>query len=214
MTADAGALRAARALVPHLPADAVATAAPRGFPPATLFTNADPAEDARRRTAGADAGPGAYCRIEQTALLLSLPVGIPVPLDVLSPADQAGARRLPPGAVRIDTTGGQPCTVTRLALRPATVHLALVQGPVNARTLARAGAFAPFCARAVLAGRTPHEGARLAEADFYGIGSAVDTTAGPEILVPAAPWTLRRHSPAGWLFTEQAYRAAVLAQET
>lgn len=198
----------ARALVPGLPAHTVWTPEPPDHPEAALFTSIDPTEDARRRTFRT--APDAYYRPDETALLLDLPLGSPVPMANLTPAQQSVARRMAAGAVHIDTTQGKPGTVTRLAVKPATVHLALIEGPANATTLANVTSYAPFCTRALLTQVRPSTDF-LSEASFYGVGVALRTAdGGIDVLVQAEPWVLRRHSPAGWCFVEHAYLAATL----
>ncbi|RPE27239.1 hypothetical protein [Kitasatospora cineracea] len=202
---DAQLMGAARALVPDLPATTVWTMQPEDFPKAVLFTSANADEDTRR-----SAHPHAknvFNRIEETDLLLALPHGYPIPLERLTRAQQRRARFLAPCAVHIDTQAG---TATRLAVRPATVHLALVEGNLTRHTISEASAYAPFCTRAVLAPRPPRDPGLLAEADFYGIGVAIGSGTGHEVLVPPKPWTRHRHSPAGWAFEEAAYLATTL----
>ncbi|BFP50064.1 hypothetical protein KCMC57_64320 (plasmid) [Kitasatospora sp. CMC57] len=200
-------MAAARALVPGLPDHTVWTTQPPGHRKAVLFTSINLTEDARRRTF--HPVPEAYYRPDDTDLLLTLPGGIPVPMANLTPAQQSTARRQAAGAVHIDTTQGKPGTVTRLAVKPATVHLALVEGRANAATLGRVTSYAPFCTRALLTRVRPSTNF-LIEAGFYGVGVALQTPEGIEVLVKPVPWVLRRHSPAGWCFVEHAYLAATL----
>ncbi|MGW4803051.1 hypothetical protein [Kitasatospora sp. NPDC004272] len=202
---DAQLMGAARVLVSDLPATAVWTMQPEGHPEAVLFTSPDPVEDTRRRAH--QHARDVFDRIEETDLLLALPHGIPIPLNRLTRAQQRRARFLSPCAVHIDTQAG---TATRLAVRPATVHLALVEGPLTSTTLGNASMYAPFCTRAVLAPHPPRNPELLTEADFYGIGVALETDTGPQVLVRPTPWVRRRHSPAGWAFEESAYLAATL----
>lgn len=176
------------------------------MPAARLHLTLDPAEHQRRTLAGAGPvlDPGVL------DLLLGLPAGIPVALADLTDRERKTARRLPKGAATL--AAGE---VTRLAVRPCTVHLATVHAPtVSKAALTRAERFAPFCARAVLATHRPHTPETLIEADYWGIGIIWQRPDGEqEVLVEPRPWRLMRHSPAGWRFVEHAYAAATAQPE-
>ncbi|MCX4750958.1 hypothetical protein OG455_41490 [Kitasatospora sp. NBC_01287] len=192
-------LAAARALVPDLPEHAVAVPAPASYGRgATLFVTVDQVEHTRRQRAGLRA----ITRIEHLGLLLGLPAWEPVPVGSLDRRDQQLLRHLPAAAVHVEAGH-----VTRTAVRPVTVHLALLPGTATRTTIERATAYAPFCARAILAAALPRDKGVLAEADFWGVGVAYRS----ETLVPPTPWRPQRHTAAGWLFTENVYEQ-VLAQ--
>lgn len=192
---------AASALVPDLPDRAVAVPAPAGYGRgATLFVTVDQAEHQRRSAAGL----GAITRIEHLALLLGLPAWERTSIADLDLRDQDLLRRLPAGAVHVE---GAPRRVTRMAVRPVTVHLALLPGTVSRVSIGRASAFAPFCARGVLAAMPPRRPEALSEADFWGVGVAYRS----EALVMPAPWRPMRHTAAGWLFVEQVYGQVLAA---
>ncbi|MER5493441.1 hypothetical protein [Streptomyces sp. NPDC002490] len=165
---------------------------------AVFFYRLDAAEDERRRQSGA----GRLDRMHPLETLLSLPVGMPLPLGSLDQHERRALRSLPAGAADRDRR-----TVTRRAVRPLQVDLAVVPASGWRQGLERAGRFAPFCRRAMLLSRRP---ARLdevlAEADFYGIGVLIDT--GDEIEMVLEPETYRpqRHTAAAWWFVEELYQ--------
>lgn len=188
----------------HQPGPFVVVPAPRGYGRAMLTVTLDPVEHERRRQAGL----GGITSPEALDLLMQLPVGFSVPVGALAARDQRLLRKLPAGVVAIDSVHGRPARVTRLAVKPAVVDLAVVEGRLNAETLGRATGFAPFCRRTVLVPvRPPAE--RLAEADYWGVGVTLVRGGEHEVLVEPAPWRPQRHTAAGWLFVERAYQAAV-----
>lgn len=179
----------------------VTVQAPRGYGTATLSVRVDPVEHQRRQLVGLG-GIGSPAVLD---LLMQLPVGLPVPVGVLQDRDRRCLRRLQPGIVEL--TSGE---VTRLAVKPTVVELATVEGRVNQRTIGLASGFAPFCSRAILTPVRP-SAARLAEADFWGIGVILERDGVRETLFEPEPWRPMRHTVAGWLFTEQVYRAVLAA---
>lgn len=182
------------------PPGPVVVPAPRGYGRAMLTVRPDEAEHRRRRQAGL----GAITSPAILDLLMQLPVGFPVPVGALAVRDQRLLRRLPAGVVHIDYVHGRAAHVTRLAVKPAVVDIAVVEGRVNAETMGRATGFAPFCRRQIVTPvRPPAE--RLTEADFWGVGVAYRG----EMLVAPAPWRPQRYTAAGWLFVEEVYRAAL-----
>lgn len=138
---------------------------------------------------------------------MGLPAGFPIPVGALPVRDQRQLRRIPAGAVHIDYAHGRPAHVTRLAVKPAVVEVATVEGRVNAETMGRATAFAPFCRRQIVTPARPTID-RLAEADFWGVGVVLDHSGEQEVLVEPKPWRPVRHTVAGWQFVERAYQAA------
>ncbi|MFC8447630.1 hypothetical protein [Kitasatospora sp. NPDC057223] len=204
---------AAHALLSALPHQAVMTPTPKGHSRrAALFTVLNRTEYQRRRTVHGDSCPPAIDNPEHLDLLLSVPEGMPVAASALTARQRALLRALPPTAASLTRTDGQVTHVTRTAIRPATVHLALVTGPVSGTNLGIAGSFAPFCPRAILAPERPRLAETLIEADFWGIGVAVEENDTVEVLVPPRPWKRMRHSPAGWRFEEQAAVAAAIEE--
>ncbi|MFG2727863.1 hypothetical protein [Streptomyces canus] len=165
---------------------------------ALFFYRLDPTEDERRREAGA----GRLDRLHPLETLLSLPVGMPVPLASLDQYERRALRSLPAGAADRDRR-----TVTRLAVRPLQVDLAVVPASGWRQGLERAGRFAPFSRRAMLLNRRPARlNEVLTEANFYGIGVLIDT--GGEIEMPLEPQAYRpqRHTAAAWWFVEELYQ--------
>ncbi|MFH9983245.1 hypothetical protein ACH4ND_29255 [Streptomyces sp. NPDC017179] len=134
--------------------------------------------------------------------LLTLPVDVPVPLQSLDSPARRAVRGLPSGAVERDRK-----TVTRRAVRPLQVDLAVVRASGWRLGLERAGQFAPFCRRAMLLDRLP---ARLdevlVEADFYGIGVFVASGDEVELVLEPADYRPPRHTAAAWWFVEDVYQ--------
>jgi hypothetical protein len=141
-------------------------------------------------------------------LLLSLPVGAPVPFQNLTIHQQDAVRRSPGMAVQVDQPRLGDVMVTRLALRPCRVLLASVKSATACKTaLSSASRFAPFCARQVVVQRRPVWPETLIEFDFWGVGLVLESGGKTETLVAPKPWRPMRHTPAGWRFAEQAYSA-------
>ncbi|MET8658372.1 hypothetical protein [Streptomyces griseus] len=165
---------------------------------ALFFYRLAPAEDERRREVGAER----LDRRHPLETLLSLPVGMPVPLASLDQHERRALRSLPAGAADRDRR-----TVTRRAVRPLQVDLAVVPASGWRQGLERAGRFAPFCRRAMLLSRRP---ARLdevlAEADFYGIGVLIDMGDKIEMALEPEPYRPQRHTAAAWRFVEELYQ--------
>lgn len=158
----------------------------------------DEAEHDRRQRDGL----GVLLSSDHLELLMSLPVGWPVPVSSLSHSDQRTLRQIPRGSVRIAAG-----TVERLAVRPARVDLAVVPATRWRAGLERAGRFAPFTARIMWLRRTPLDVATMVgESCRFGVGVMVGPSERAEVLVPPAPFIQRRFTAAGWLFTEQAYQ--------
>ena len=160
----------------------------------------DAGEHARRQRAGA----GAISSADVLELLLGLPVAAPVPVASLTCRERAALDRAPHGAVSVCC--GE---VTRFAVAPVAVELALVAAGNWRAGLGVAGRFAPFCARAVVLSRRPANLADVQmEAGFYGVGVIMVEDQSAEILVEPAPFRRRRVTAAGWRFVEEVYRLA------
>ncbi|MFJ9846858.1 hypothetical protein ACIRYZ_41785 [Kitasatospora sp. NPDC101155] len=164
---------------------------------ALLLHRVDETEHRRRQATDAER----LDRISALECLLSLPVGLPLPAGSLP--EQAEVRNLPRGAVEWNTD-----LVTRRAVRPLTIDLAVVRAADRRTGLERAGRFAPFCRRAVLLDEDPR--ARLdetvAEAAFYGIGVLVNEPNGVRMALEPEPYRPQRHTAAAWHFVEELYR--------
>ncbi|MFJ8637482.1 hypothetical protein [Streptomyces sp. NPDC093568] len=165
---------------------------------ALFFHRLDATEHARRQEVAAE-------RLDRMAVLetlLTLPVGIPVPLASLDAGQRRAVRALPAGAADRDRT-----TVTRRAVRPVRVDLAVVRVGGGRQGLRGAGRFAPFCRRAMLLTRRPaHLEELLAEADFYGIGVFLATEHGVEMMLAPEEYRPERHTAAAWCFVEELYQ--------
>lgn len=158
----------------------------------------DDGEHARRRRVGA----GEICSADVLELLLGLPLGMAVPITPLTCRERAALRLAPLGAVHV--CDGQ---VTRYAVAPVAVELALVAARSWRHGLELAGRFTPFCARAMVLRRRPADLAELQlRAGFYGVGVIVANDRITEVLVEPVPFQRVRFTAAGWRFLENVYR--------
>lgn len=165
---------------------------------AYLAHRVDLAEHDRRTSAGLDAVETS----DQLELLMSLPIGMPVPVASLSLREQRHLRRLPPGAVEIVDD-----EVIRAAVTPIHIDIAVVPAPNWRAGLEHAGRFAPFTTRMMWLRRKPADLDHLSfEAQRFGVGVMIGWHDDPDILLAPAPYVRRRFTAAGWLFTEQVYR--------
>jgi hypothetical protein len=116
--------------------------------------------------------------------------------------ERRGLRRLPRSVAEV--AGGR---VTRLAIPPVTIRLAIVIDEVLDRGLDRASRFAQFAPRLlVLTGPPDDLACAQAEARFYGIGLAM--TGADAVVMLADPEPARRSAgPVTWRVREEAYAA-------
>jgi hypothetical protein len=165
---------------------------------ATVAYREAPGEADRRRLAGQ---PAILHRAVLEALM-GLPVGMPVPSDALSPADQHLIRQAPRGAV--DEQDGR---FVRRAVAPVSVRLALVEAGSWQQGVSDACRFAPFSSRAAVLPAVPADvDTACAQAEFYGVGLYVRSgTSVRELLAPEV-YVRRRHTSAQWRFAEDVYR--------
>lgn len=172
---------------------------------ALVFYQLDEAEVARRRTERA----GRLDQLAALETLLQLPAGVPVALSDLPAPVRAGIRRLPAGAVSLSGQRGRR-VVTRRAVRPVTVDLAVVRATGRGwkSGLERASRFAPFCARAVLLDCPPPQLDDLAmEADFYGIGVLLaDETGEVAMALRPEPYRPPCQTAGAWWFVEDVFQ--------
>jgi hypothetical protein len=158
----------------------------------------DDGEHARRQRAGT----GAILSADVLELLLGLPVAASVPVDSLTCQERTALDHASRGAVSV--CGGQ---VTRHAVVPVAVKLALVAARNWRGGLEAAGRFAPFCARAMVLQRRPVDLADVhLQAGFYGVGVIVADGQSTEVLVEPEPFRRLRFTAAGWRFLEEVYR--------
>lgn len=158
----------------------------------------DDGEHARRRREGG----GAISSADVLELLLGLPIAMPVPVASLTRRECVALRLAPCGAVSV--CDGQ---LTRYAVAPVTVELALVAPRTWREGLTVAGRFTPFCARVMVLRRRPADLADVQlQAGFYGVGVIVVEDQSPEVLVEPAPYQRLRFTAAGWRFLEDVYR--------
>ncbi|MEU3599971.1 hypothetical protein ABZ714_14765 [Streptomyces sp. NPDC006798] len=165
---------------------------------ALFFYRMDNAEHERRTTVGA----ARLDRMHALETLMGLPVDIPVLLSELEPGERRAVRGLPTGAA--DRERG---AVTRRAVRPLRVDLAIVRSTGWKRGLEEAGRFAPYCRRAVLLTRRPARVSEaLMEADFYGIGVFLAADGEVEMVLEPRAYRPLRHTAAAWSFVEELYQ--------
>ncbi|MFD8105333.1 hypothetical protein [Streptomyces microflavus] len=191
-----GSVRAATA--PLLKPDGLAKVVPVLGTEALFFYRMDDAEHERREAVGA----ARLDRMHPLEVLLNLPVGLPVPLASLEKQERRAVHALPCGAADRDRR-----TVTRRAVRPLHVDLAVVRATGWKRGLEEAGRFAPYCRRAILLTRRPAGiSEALAEADFYGIGVFLISDEEVEMVLEPRDYRPLRHTAAAWSFVEEMYQ--------
>jgi hypothetical protein len=169
---------------------------------ALLFLCLDEHEHRRRCAAGL-----ATVRDRESLRLLSrLPHGEPVRVADLTDLERRSLRRLPHNVAEI--AGGR---VTRLAVPPVTIRLAIVVDDVLDRGLDQASRFAPFAPRLlVLTGPPDDLACAQVEARFYGIGLAVAGVHGVVMVADPEP-AKRSAGPVTWRVREEAYAAFLAA---
>lgn len=158
----------------------------------------NPSEITRR----ARAGLGAITQRDVLDVLMELPAGLPVNTASLTARDRRILRRAPHGVFE-----REPDHLVRRAVPPVSARFAVVAARTWRDGLAKAGRFAPFCARAILLPTPPDDidDARM-QASYYGIGLCVFTAGTLRMLVEPESYARQRHSAAHWWFAEQLYR--------
>ncbi|MET9374149.1 hypothetical protein ABZX98_08370 [Streptomyces sp. NPDC002992] len=156
------------------------------------------AVECKRRAA---VGMAPLTRPDVLDLLMGLPEGEAVPVSALSGPERRALKATPKGAVIQSNR-----TVTRQAVQPLRVDLAIVPGRGWESAMEKAELFTPFCARAVLVERPlRRKDDAMLQADFYGIGLLALIGNELDVLVPPRPFVKRRHTVAGWKFLEDMY---------
>lgn len=145
-------------------------------------------------------GLGALTRLDTLNGLLGLPLDLPVAMADLTARERKLVDRLAYGVVELD---GE--TLTRRAKPVVAVQRAAVYAQSWQAGLVNAGKFAPYCERLMILRKEPPDDACL-EASYYGVGVTVQTATGLRELLPPEPWIQHLVTPAGWWFTEEAYR--------
>jgi hypothetical protein len=165
---------------------------------AYLLLGLDEHEHQRRQ----DSGLTVIFDRDSLRLLSRLPHGEAVQVADLTDTERRGLRRLVPGVAEIASG-----TVTRLAIPPVTIKLAIVTDHNLDRGLDRASRFAPFAPRLLALTRPPDDVAYAqVEARFYGIGLAA--IAADDVIMLADPEPPRRTAgPVTWRVREEAYAA-------
>lgn len=161
----------------------------------TAVFNIEPAEQARRSAASADA---ALLRMDVLDALLAVPFGVPRSTSALPVRVKNRLRRASAASV-----SWQADTVTRLAAPPLTPDLVILAARRWRSGNLRAAAFATYCRRlVVLDGDQGDVRAHAAEADFYGTGLAVRVGNTVELVVAPAEANGLELNAATWLFAE------------
>jgi hypothetical protein len=172
---------------------------------ALLFLGLDEHEHRRRHAAGL----ATICDRDSLRLLSRLPHGEGVRVADLTDLERRGLCRLPRSVAEI--AAGR---VTRLAIPPVTIRLAIVVDDVLDRGLDRASRFASFAPRLlVLTGPPDDLACAQVEARFYGIGLAVaraDGAAGVVMVADPEP-AKKSAGPVTWRVREEAYAAFLAA---
>jgi hypothetical protein len=152
--------------------------------------------------------------LDMLNLLLEMPLGVPVPVDL----DDSYRRNLLRRANRLNvvsllTGDGRP-----EAKRIADVPLRIVHVQVRCergwrRALDATSRFAPYGSRELILSREPRDRELLAlEASYLGIGVSVGRPEGPVTnLVPCAPFERERFTGAAWLMAERLLEALLRA---
>ncbi|GLZ79469.1 hypothetical protein Afil01_42760 [Actinorhabdospora filicis] len=162
---------------------------------ATVWHHVDAAEDRRREAVGL----GAIVEASQLDTLLSLPVGMPVPLAALTASERRRVARLPAGA-----TVRTQADVVRAAVTPVRVDLVLVHARSWRTGLERVGRFAPFTARVMcLPANFADRDLARTHARRFGVGLAFGSAI--DLDVPPAPFRPGRITSARWRFKERVY---------
>lgn len=165
-----------------------------GHGPRALATfRLDTGEDRRRRLVGL----GGLTDLALLDSLLSLPIGLPVPVGRLGAGALGDLRRAPDGVVRQTSEG-----VVRLARPPLALERIIVRaGRDWRRALRRACEFGRRVERVIDVLEPPRDLDELRlHASYYGVGVLSDG----ERLVDPEP-VPRRHTAVRWRFAERVY---------
>ena len=154
----------------------------------------DDTEHARRQAAGIP-------HITDMALLdklMNYPCDLPVPFAEARFDRRLFTRRL------LERDGTD---VIRRIRPPLVVDLALVPAKGWKSGLNHASRFAPFSARAMVLAKVPKDPGTLIEIGYWGVGLYTTSPDGQLIEhIKPQPWVKLRHTPAGWMFLEEAYQ--------
>ncbi|MER6197135.1 hypothetical protein ABT234_07130 [Streptomyces sp. NPDC001586] len=135
-------------------------------------------------------------------LLMSLPLGEPVPASSLSERERRVLKSLPKGVV-VRRDGA----ITRRAAQPVHIDMAFVPGRSWESAMEKVERFTPFCSRAVVVdGSLRRKDDAVLRAEFFGIGLLTLQGDSVEVVVPPRPFERRRHTVAGWKFLEDVHR--------
>lgn len=130
-------------------------------------------------------------------VLMSLPVGMAVPIDAVDQSSRRVLRRAPAGIV--DEGDGE---FIRLARRPVVIESVLTTAESWRAAQASISCFAAHCQRTVVLPVEDVDPLLRVEAEHLGVGIA--STHG-DLLVAPRPFVARRFTSYGWWFTEKLY---------
>ena len=154
-------------------------------------------EWSRRRRVGL----GALTNRGSLDVLSGLTADLGIPCTSLSDRERRLIGRLPHGAAQVANG-----LVTRLAVPPVRVSLAIVTARQWRRGLANASRFAPYCRRVVLLRKEPEDLAELlVEASFLGVGVGVQRRDDVDWLAAPADFRPNRYTTSSWLFAEEVF---------
>lgn len=161
----------------------------------------DGSEHERRYSAGL----GGVTSLGLIDALMNLPLRTPVRRCDLDPATVRRLAAAPDAVVSCDHGW-----VTRLLTPPLTVVAVVVRGGSWEESSRRARPFAAFAQCIVLLDRMPTRSSEfLWEAQLAGVGVWVESHGEVRELLAPEPFTRHYWKPAGWRFSERAYRAKI-----
>lgn len=172
---------------------------------ADAFIRIDPAEHARRQSAGMTA----VTQLWMASTLMNLPLGEAIPLDSLARDEQWAIDRLPRGAIARDAT-----TVTRLCRPVSTIATVVLWHDHLPTALTRLAPFHRVATRILVMTAIPTDFDQIAwQASYQGVGVWTLTARGAAEVIPAEPYTPRYYRPARWVITDYAYRTWLTASK-
>ena len=157
-------------------------------------------EHERRR----DVGIGAVTNQRLLDVLMSLPIGLGVPVDAIDEGSRRVVRRAPDGTVAEVGT-----EFVRLLRRPIMIESVLATAGTWRAAQPAISYFAPHCERTVRLTLSEVEPPVSAEAEHLGVG--IESMDG-DLLVAPRPFVTRRFTSYGWWFTETVYEEWLAGQ--
>jgi len=142
-------------------------------------------------------GLGAVTSERLLDVLMSLPMGMAVPVDSVDESSRRVLGRAP--AAVVDEVDGE---FVRLVRRPIAVESVLMTGGTWRAAQAAISCFAAHCQRTVRLPVVDVDPLLRAEAEHLGVGIA---SIHGDLLVAPRPFVARRFTSYGWWFTERLY---------